>query len=73
MNEKLDTLLAKIKQLQKELLGKIQKKEERFGYEVRERRVRAAWLWCRGGKSASAAYLAAPNRNQKQALRFGQK
>lgn len=40
MDDKHETLLRKIKQLEEELLGEIHKKEERFHYEIRERKVR---------------------------------
>lgn len=40
MDDKHETLLRKIKQLEEELLAEIHKKEERFSYEIHERKVR---------------------------------
>jgi len=37
--DKLETLLGKIKQLERELLVEVHKKEERFSYEIRERKI----------------------------------
>ncbi|MBI3418402.1 MAG: hypothetical protein HY043_24190 [Verrucomicrobia bacterium] len=40
MNDKLNTLFAKIKELEHELLTEMREKEHKFGYEVRENKVR---------------------------------
>ena len=39
MDEKLSALLGKIKDLEQEILGEIQKKEEEFGYTFRQKKV----------------------------------
>ncbi|HVY71274.1 MAG TPA: hypothetical protein VHH73_15180 [Verrucomicrobiae bacterium] len=40
MDDKLNALLARIKQLESELVAEIKEKERKFGYEVRENKVR---------------------------------
>jgi hypothetical protein len=39
MNDKLNTLLARIKELESEVLAEIQEGREKFGYEIRENKV----------------------------------
>ena len=57
MNDKLDTLLLRMRSLEKELVQEIQKKEREFFYEVRQRKVRfTAEAQARHRKLAKSVY-----------------
>jgi hypothetical protein len=60
MNDKLDLLLAKIKELEHELLAEMRRGQEKFGYEIREEKVhfqKAVGLQHRKLKKSLVHYL----------------